>query len=234
MALKYKFREFFRLHTGDRPGLFVLSLLLVSGVALYIFSKPSNAFSRQNPDPLLATIDTLRQDTLRATEQKDAPEGKASIERNADYVGPPQGGEYTPKRRIPSGAVIDLNEADSALLTRVPGIGPAFARRIVSYRNRLGGYYTVLQLQEVWGMTAERYQEIKPFFVIDRKPTRINLARTAYDSIPLHPYLNRAQRNEIERILFRDGTLHGWAQLSMLDAFTRDDSVRLSHYFLFE
>ena len=84
MALKYKFREFFRLHTGDRPGLIVLSLLLVSGVALYIFSKPSNAFSRQNPDPLLATIDTLRQDTLRATEQKDVPEGKASIERNAD------------------------------------------------------------------------------------------------------------------------------------------------------
>lgn len=234
MALKHELRELFRLHTGDRPGLITLTILLISGITIYLVSKPTSASSFPPEAPLLTSADTLQKDSIYTDTHPLKPKEKPSLERNAEYVGPPAGSEYTPKRRIPQGATIDLNQADSALLTRVPGIGPAFARRIVSYRERLGGYYTVLQLQEVWGMTSERYQQIKPFFTVNQPPVRINLSQTAYDSIPFHPYLNRAQRNTIERLLFRDGKLHGWSQLAHLDAFTKDDSVRLSHYFLFE
>ena len=54
---------------------------------------------------------------------------------------------YVPK--YPEGTVIDLNQADTASLKRIPGIGSGLARMIVAYRNRLGGFYSVSQLQEI-------------------------------------------------------------------------------------
>ena len=51
--------------------------------------------------------------------------------------------------KYPEGTVIDLNAADTAELKRIPGIGSGLARMIVAYRNRLGGFYSVSQLQEV-------------------------------------------------------------------------------------
>src|SRR5437660_80245 len=43
-------------------------------------------------------------------------------------------------KKATAGTVIELNTADSAKLTELKGIGPSFARRIVNYRNRLGGF----------------------------------------------------------------------------------------------
>ena len=46
------------------------------------------------------------------------------------------------------GTVINLNEADTTELKKVPGIGSAIARMIVNYRTQLGGFYKIEQLQE--------------------------------------------------------------------------------------
>ena len=48
---------------------------------------------------------------------------------------------------------IELNSADSAALVSIRGIGPLTAGRIIRYRNALGGFASVSQLQEVTGMT---------------------------------------------------------------------------------
>ena len=45
--------------------------------------------------------------------------------------------------------IVDLNKADTSILKRIPGIGSTLARMIVVYRQRLGGFYDVSQLQEV-------------------------------------------------------------------------------------
>lgn len=46
------------------------------------------------------------------------------------------------------GTVINLNEADTTELKKIPGIGSAIARMIVNYRTQLGGFYKIEQLQE--------------------------------------------------------------------------------------
>jgi len=58
-------------------------------------------------------------------------------------------------------AVVDLNQADSAGLDQIKGIGPAFANRILKYRERLGGFYKKEQLLEVYGLDSVKYNEIK-------------------------------------------------------------------------
>jgi competence protein ComEA len=48
--------------------------------------------------------------------------------------------------------VVELNAADSAKLTTIDGIGGAFAKRIIYYRERLGGFIAKEQLKEVFGI----------------------------------------------------------------------------------
>lgn len=223
--------KFFHFHRGDKIVFLLFLALFASGILLFFFSPPGKA----------DTSDTTKEWSTRPKKQVIQPNkeerrgghGRDTIETDEHYVGPPQPLTYTPKKTIPKGVVLDLNRADSATLTQIPGIGPAFARRIVTYRTRLGGYYTVLQLQEVYGMTQEKYDQIKTYFSIETPPMVTSWHSLSYDSIPRHPYLNYLQRSALERILYRDGNLQGWQQLLNLSEFSREDSVRLSHYFSF-
>ncbi|RYD70488.1 MAG: hypothetical protein EOP55_22145, partial [Sphingobacteriales bacterium] len=80
-------------------------------------------------------------------------------ERIAPYIDLPERSTYTKKTFLT--VPIELNTADSATLTKVYGIGPAFARRIIKYRTLLGGFYSKQQLKEVYGLDADKYDEIK-------------------------------------------------------------------------
>ena len=62
---------------------------------------------------------------------------------------------------------IELNSADSAALVSIRGIGPLTAGRIIRYRNALGGFASVSQLQEVTGMTDRNYQMILQQIFVD-------------------------------------------------------------------
>ena len=86
---------------------------------------------------------------------------------------------------------VEINSADTALLRRINGIGKVFANRIVAYRNRCGGYLSVDQLKEVYGMTKENFERIAPFCVVNKelvKKIRINTA--SVDLLNRHPYIN--------------------------------------------
>lgn len=230
-------KNIFRFRTADIAPIIVILVLLIAGLILLNYSGKS---SEAKP-PIEEVIHVVksdsaghRSDSIRLIPTRQGVIDSTTRELSADYVGPPKHARYQAKRRLPEGATIDLNLSDSATLTLIPGIGPTFARRIVALRERLGGYYTKLQLQEVYGMTPDRYQAIKDYFTLAKPPVRIDISQVAYDSIPRHPYLSYEQYNALQRILFRDGRLRGWQQLLSLDCFTRDDSIRLSHYFIVE
>jgi competence protein ComEA len=86
--------------------------------------------------------------------------------------------------------VIDLNKADSALLTTLNGIGPGFARKIIKYRNLLGGYNSVEQLKEVYGFTAELFDKVKKYVTVDAAGVSlIDLNNDDFKVVNKHPYI---------------------------------------------
>jgi DNA uptake protein ComE-like DNA-binding protein len=96
-----------------------------------------------------------------------------------------------------------LNSADSAKLTELKGIGPSFARRIVNYRNRLGGFISKEQLKEVFGMDDDRYAEMQGQVSVD--PThiqKIHINKVDFDGLKKFPYLSFKQMNAI--VQFRE------------------------------
>jgi len=146
------------------------------------------------------------------------------------YPSPP----FPKNEKLKAGEKVDLNRADTTLLKKVPGIGSAFARRIVGYRNLLGGFYSVEQLKEVYGMEEERFLQIEPFFLIDKSHIRQRkIDALSPDSLLKHPYLNYPRQRAITRKLKQQGQISGWEEFILLEEFTPDDIEKLKNYFSF-
>ncbi|WP_245974540.1 ComEA family DNA-binding protein [Thermomonospora umbrina] len=59
-------------------------------------------------------------------------------------------------------APLDLNAATVEQLDTLPGVGPVLAQRIIDYRTQNGGFRSVEQLQNVTGIGARRFADLKP------------------------------------------------------------------------
>ena len=110
--------------------------------------------------------------------------------------------EY-PKTTIP---VIDINIADSSAYISLPGIGPGYARRILKFRDRLGGFYKIEQVSETFGFPDSTYQKIKNYLQVSSENTRkININTASLDELKDHPYI----RYQIANAIIEYRTQHG-------------------------
>jgi len=93
------------------------------------------------------------------------------------------------ERKARNAVVIELNSADTFDLQRLRGIGSAFARRIVSYRKRLGGFCDKRQLLEVFGMDSARYNGISgQVWTNPDSIHQIDLNHVLFKELLRHPY----------------------------------------------
>lgn len=136
---------------------------------------------------------------------------------------------YLPK--YPEGTVIDLNQADTASLKRVPGIGSGLARRIVAYRNRLGGFYSVSQLQEIPHLDAKVNQWFK---VEPAELRKLEINRASLDRLRSHPYMDFYKAKAIIEYRRKRGKLKSLSQLSLFEAFSEEDIKKITPYLSFE
>jgi len=105
---------------------------------------------------------------------------------------------FSRERISPEVRMVELNSADSATLVTVSGIGPAFSRRIIRYRERLGGFVDVTQLLEVFGMDTTRFNQIKGSFYIDPNLiSGLKLNSSTWEELVRHPYINSNIANSI-------------------------------------
>ena len=94
-------------------------------------------------------------------------------------------GKSKPKELI----IIELNSADTFELQRLRGIGSSFAKRIVYYRQRLGGFTDKSQLLEVFGMDTVRYNGVKGNLIVNKDSIhKININDVAFKDLMKHPY----------------------------------------------
>lgn len=139
--------------------------------------------------------------------------------------------DSVPGRRFPAklrqGERMDLNDADTVLLLKVPGIGPYFARQIVHNRKMLGGFYSVRQLLEIQDMP----EEALPYFEVNpAKVHRLNVNKLSLVELRRHPYINYYQAKAIVDYRRLYGEIHDMGQLKLMKYFTPDDFERLRHY----
>lgn len=132
--------------------------------------------------------------------------------------------------KLSVGEHIALNTADTTTLKRVPGIGSGYARAIVNYRNRLGGYVDVNQLLDIKGIPSEALQYIV-LGNIDVKKLDVN--HLSLNQLKQHPYLNFYQARALVESRRLHGPLRSAADLRLISDFTEADIKRLIPYLQF-
>lgn len=129
--------------------------------------------------------------------------------------------------KYPAGTVIELNSADTTELQKIPGIGSGIARQIANYRQQLGGFYRIEQLEEI----QLRYQLLTPWFRIDTTLVRrIPVNRASVERLRRHPYINFYQARAFVEHRRKTGPIHHLKPFVLLEEFTPKDLQRITPY----
>lgn len=99
-------------------------------------------------------------------------------------------------------AVTDINIADTTAFIALPGIGSKLAARIVNFRDKLGGFYSVEQVRETFGLPDSTFQKIKQYLQVTTPVIKkININTATVDELKAHPYIRYLIGNPL--VLYR-------------------------------
>jgi len=137
---------------------------------------------------------------------------------------------FTP-RRDRSYPPLEVNQADSLQWLALPGIGEKLTSRILRFRERLGGFCSVDQVAETWGLPDSTFQKIRPMLSLSAPVTRkIPLNTAPEDLLQQHPYI----RFKLARVIIRYRQEHGpfasVADLRRISLVTDELFARLEPY----
>lgn len=221
-------------------SLLVLILIALISNMLFATRKPTPVIIRQN-DSLIAAFDSfyngIEEDNKRSNyTSKPIVTNSNPTERDiqpnndnrTDTV--TSKGVFKSNNKLKPGETILLNSTDTTDWKKIPGIGSAFANRIVKYRNLLGGYVAVEQLREVYGMDDDRYLNMLPYIEVDYGVKKININKLEFKELLKHPYLEYNQVKAITNLRKKKGDIKSLAELSVLSEFADEDLFRLEPY----
>ena len=229
-------REFFYLQKSDRKV--ILTLLVVIAIALGVIFLTGGENEESNA---LTPADTLKKDSSRhqpyhhrdtvyvrtKVVYRDRPgyAGKRVSSRSSSEPRDSFVSRYPVK--IKEGEHVILNTADTTALKTVPGIGPYFARKIVQYGERLGGYVSVDQLDEIedFPLESKRYLVIQ-----NAQPRKLNINQLSLNELKRHPYLNYYRARAIMDYRRLHGPIQSLDDLRLSKDFPQEVIDRLAPY----
>lgn len=205
-------KDFFYFQKGDKIAIIILLFLILIAGCLYIITKPQ-----------------AKEDTLSASELSDSQlnivtSDSVEIQQKSSYY----------IQKLKEGETIEINEADTSSLKKIPGIGSTYANRILKYKNLLGGYYSTNQLKEVYGIDDELYNKIISYITVKPKISTIKINSADFQELIRHPYLNKEQVRVILDIRGRKRRIESINRLALLEEFSPKDIERLKPYLNFD
>ena len=140
--------------------------------------------------------------------------------------------------KIKEGEQININSADTNDLKRIPGIGSYYAKRIVSFRQRLGGIANVHQLLEIQGFpeSSLKYMNVGEYTNTRHLPTitKIKINHLDLNALSRHPYIRYVQAKEIMNFRRLRGPIKKADDLRHLPSFSDEEVERVDPYIDYE
>ena len=131
--------------------------------------------------------------------------------------------------------VLDINQATAEEWQQLKGIGPGFSRRIVNFREKLGGFSSLDQVGETKGLPDSTFQKILPSLQISPVFRKIRVNTATLEELKSHPYLSNFQATILLNYRLQHGAFSGMESLRKINAgFKDEDWKRMEPYLSFE
>lgn len=128
----------------------------------------------------------------------------------------------------------DLNSCDTNDLLTIPQFGSKRAARLVEYRDRLGGYHSFSQLQEVYVMQQIDTTRLKDYLYINKqKIKKLNINTATYQELVAHPYIDAYLTKLILRHREKNGPVRDLDELQRITHAYPELIERLRPYLVF-
>ena len=106
----------------------------------------------------------------------------------------------------PSVQTVEINTADTSAFIALYGIGSKLAQRIITFREKLGGFYSIEQVKETYGLHDSVFQKIKPKLILaNTSVKKININSASLEEMKSHPYI----RYNLANAFIQYRTQHG-------------------------
>ena len=227
------FKRFMTFSRSERIAIItIVSMIVIMLIVKYIIinNPPKRDYFKHDLDSIIARREAVLDSVRRAdsiakqtAKQNEIPRYARndrtviSSEPRAKREGNQEISEISPLPAVGrNDLLIDINTADTTLLKQLPGIGGAFAKWIVNYREKLGGYCETEQLLEVYRMDTTRYYAIKDFVIIDSvfTPNKLKINTDEFKVLLKHPYLEYDDVKKIVNHREQKGMITSWKQLA--------------------
>ena len=135
--------------------------------------------------------------------------------------------QYPRQEKFTELVQVDVNAADSDLLKKIPQIASYRARKILEYRERLGGFAEVAQLAEIKNLPPEVLEWFKVETGVYRK---INVNTASFTQMSRHPYIGYGRAKVISDYRNRQGAIKDLRELSLMEGFGAEEIQRILPY----
>lgn len=126
----------------------------------------------------------------------------------------------------------DLNRADTSQLIRLYGIGPTLSQRIINYRDRLGGFTSMVQLHEVYGLDSAVVSELEKasFIAEEFQPQQIAINEATEKELAAHPYITYNLAKAITAYRFQHGNFQSIEELRKIALVNETFYTKIKSY----
>lgn len=199
--------DFMTFTKGERVAIIILAAVIFFIIAanFFIANRPSDVNENlHNLDSILA----LHEKCLQVIESQSRKVAETQSRRVAKSVSK-LNSKKTSAKSPP--AIVYINSADTTELKSLPGIGSFFAKNIVEYRNKLGGFIEISQMLEIYAFDSARLETIMPYISIDSvNLSKINVNTDDFKTILRHPYIEYEDVKKIVNYRESKGMIKDW------------------------
>jgi competence ComEA-like helix-hairpin-helix protein len=128
-------------------------------------------------------------------------------------------------------SIIDINSSDTTAFISLPGIGSKLAARIVNFREKLGGFYSIDQVGETYGLPDSTFQKIKQYLKLENTSLKkININTATVDEMKTHPYIKYSLANPIVAYRNEHGPFSTLEDIKKVMVVTEEVYEKISPY----
>ena len=141
--------------------------------------------------------------------------------------------DFVETRNEPSNPTIDINAANEYEWQLLNGIGPGYAQRILRFRNALGGFISISQVAETYGLPDSVFQKIQPYLNLSSMPRKILINEVSAADLAKHPYISRKKASIVINYRENNHSLNTIEDLYKINIFDTAEVKKLEPYLIF-